>query len=109
MRLSRRGDYNTWSKEYFLVEDDDRGMPRSDASEKQTDLIRHEQACHMPSICLPTTCMDITLTMPLLRSYTYSFTGDGMSVIKSVAEEVTNKYTVCQGDASLTRPSTTDS
>jgi hypothetical protein len=32
MRMSRRGDYNTWSKEYFLVEDDDRGMPRSDAS-----------------------------------------------------------------------------
>jgi hypothetical protein len=34
MRMSRRGGYNTWSIEYFLVEGDDRGMPRSDASEK---------------------------------------------------------------------------
>lgn len=40
--------------------------------------------------------MDIALTMPLLRSYTYSFTGEGMSVIviESGAEEVMNKYTV---------------
>ncbi len=94
MRTSRRGDYNTWSIEYFLVKDDDRGMPRSDASGKQTHLITHKQAYHMPSICLPTTCMDIALTMPLLRSYTYSFTGEGMSVMESVAEEVMNKYTV---------------
>jgi len=35
MRLSRIGGYNTWSIEYFLVEDHDRGMPRSDASEKR--------------------------------------------------------------------------
>ena len=92
MRMPRCGGYNTWSIEYFLVEDDDRGMPRSDAS---THLITHEQAYHMPSICLPTTCMDIALTIPLLRSYTYSFTGEGMSVVESVVEEVMNKYTVC--------------
>jgi hypothetical protein len=54
----------------------------------------HEQAYHMPLICLPTTCMDIALTMPLLRSYTYSFTGEGISVMKSVAEEGMNKYTM---------------
>ena len=41
----------------------------------------HEQGYHIPSICLPTTCMDILLTMPLLRSYTYNFTGDGMLVM----------------------------
>lgn len=34
MRISRRGDYNTRSIEYFLVEGDDRGMPKNDASEK---------------------------------------------------------------------------
>jgi hypothetical protein len=34
LRMPRRGDYNTWSKEYFLVEHDDRGMPRGDASVK---------------------------------------------------------------------------
>jgi len=94
MRLSRRGVYNAWSIEYFFVEGDDRGMPNSDASESH--LITHEQqAYHMPSICLPTTCMDIALTMPLLRSYTYSFTGEGMLVIESGTEGVVNKYTVC--------------
>ena len=34
--LSRRGGYNTWSIEYLLVEDDDRGMPKGEASEKLT-------------------------------------------------------------------------
>ena len=53
------------------------------------------EAYHMPSICLPTTCMDIALAMPLLRSYTYSFTEEGISIImKRVAEEVINKYSV---------------
>jgi len=40
----------------------------------------------MPSICLPTTCIDIALTMPLLSSYTYSFTGEGMVVVEKVVE-----------------------
>ena len=101
MRLSRCGDHNSSSIEYLLVEDDDGRMPGRDASGKQT---RREQAYHMPSICLPTTCMDIALTMPLLRSYTYSFTGDGISIMESAAEG-TNKYTV----RGVTRPSTTDS
>lgn len=95
MRLSRCGHYNTWSIEYFFVEDDDRCVPKSDASEKQTHLIRGEQIDQMPSICLPTTCMDIALTMPLLRSYTYSFTGEVMLVMESVAEELMNKYNIC--------------
>ena len=48
----------------------------------------------MPSICLPTSCVDMALTMPLLRSYAYSFTGEGMSVMESVAEEACNIYCV---------------
>ena len=90
MRLSRRGDLNTPSIENFLVKDDDGCMPRSDASVDLATARSHEQGYHMPSICLPTSCVDMALTMPLLRSYTYSFTGEGMSVMESVAEEACN-------------------
>ena len=91
MRLSRRGDLNTPPIEYFLVEDDDGCMPsRSDASVDLATARSHEQGYHMPSICLPTSWVDMALTMPLLRSYTYNFTGEGMSVIESVAEEACN-------------------
>ena len=90
MRLSRRGDLDTPSIEYFLVEDDDGCMPKSDASVGLATARSHERSYHMPSICLPTSCVDMALTMPLLRSYTYSFTGEGMSVMESVAEEAWN-------------------
>ncbi len=38
MRISRCGDLNTLSIEYLFVEDDDGGMPRSDASEDLTTM-----------------------------------------------------------------------
>jgi hypothetical protein len=41
---------------------------------------------HIPSICLPTSCIDMALTIPLLRSYTYSFTGEDMVVMKDAVE-----------------------
>ena len=79
MRLSRGGDLNTPPIEYFLVKDDDGSMPGSDAS---VDLMTANKAYHIPSICLPTSCDDMALTMPLLRSYTYNFTGEDMSVVE---------------------------
>ena len=92
MRLNRCGDLNTPSIENFLVKDDDGCMPRSDASVDLATARSHERGYHMPSICLPTSCVDMALTMQLLSLYTYSFTKEGMSVMESVAEEACNIY-----------------
>jgi hypothetical protein len=43
MRLSRGGDLNTPSIEYFLVKDHDGSMPGSDASVDLTTARSHEQ------------------------------------------------------------------
>jgi hypothetical protein len=81
MGMSRRRHLDSPSIEYFLVKDDDGCMPGSDASTNLTTIRPQEQGHHMPSICLPISCVDMALTMPLLRSYTYSFTGEDISVV----------------------------
>jgi hypothetical protein len=75
MGMSRRCHLNAPSIEYFLVKDDDGCMPGSDAS---ADLNNKVTICRQ---FVPISCVDMALTMPLLRSYTYSFTGEGMSVV----------------------------
>jgi len=86
MRLSRSGDLNTASVKDFLVEDDDGGMPRKESEGRVRSLAslvrprKNKDTYHIPSICLPTSCVDIALTMPLLISYTYNFTGEDMVV-----------------------------
>lgn len=44
-------------------------------SMKSRWIRRDEKTDQMPSICLPVSCCDICLAIPLLRSYTYSWTG----------------------------------
>ena len=82
MGVSRRRHLNAPSIEYLFVKNDDGGMPRNDASADLTTTRPKGQGYHMPSICLPISCVDIALTMPLLRSYTYSFTGEDMSIVE---------------------------
>jgi hypothetical protein len=111
MRVSRRGDLDTPSIKYFLVEDDDGRMPGSDASDQliATDG-RDERDYHIPSICLPTSCIDIALTMPLLRSYTYSFTGEGMTVMENAfrGRGMEHAAVHCNAYAWVTRPTTNE-
>ena len=85
MRLSGSGDLNTASVKDFLIKDDDGGMPRREFEVKSLHLhdsqvSRNKVTYHIPSICLPTSCIDIALTIPLLRSYTYNFTWEDMVV-----------------------------
>ena len=48
----------------------------------------------MPSICLPTSCIDMARTMPLLRSYTYSLTGEDIVVDGGVVSVRCNIYSL---------------
>ena len=90
IRLSGSGDLNTAPVKEFLINDDDGGMPGRDASVSlhlhDSQVGRNEVTHHIPSICLPTSCIDIALTIPLLRSYTYNFTGEDMVVVGVVIE-----------------------
>ena len=56
---------------------------------------RNQVAYHIPSICLPTNCIDIALAIPLLRSYTYNFTGEDMVVMGVVIEGVSDVIIYC--------------
>ena len=118
IRLSGSGDLNTASVKDFLIEGDDGGMPRGESEGRvrplaplaQLQVGRNKITYHIPSICLPTSCIDIALTIPLLRSYTYNFTGEDMVVVGVVIEGgvsgVIKLYTVvhegriCVADAS---------
>jgi hypothetical protein len=85
-QMSKPSDLNipVHGIEYFLVKDDDGGTPRSDASVNLTIATRrsHEQHYHIPSVRLPKSSVDMALTMPLLRSFAYSFTGKGISIVE---------------------------
>ena len=105
IRLSGGGELNTASIEYFLVKDDDGGMPRRESQERVRSLQLHDFEVgrnkvnftyHIPSICLPTNCIDIALAIPLLRSYTYNFTGEDMVVMEVVIEGVSDVIIYCR-------------
>jgi len=63
---------NTLPIKYLFVKHNNRCMPISNLS--QSVIKWHERPYQIPSICRPVICLESCFAIPLLRSYTYSFT-----------------------------------
>lgn len=102
MRLSGQCNVDSLSIEYLFAENNDGRMPALRRVRSSHDELGYETD-HTPSIWRPASCRESCLAMPLLRSYTYSFTGVVMQDIVVDKKGQDSPAGGGQGDAQAAR------